>query len=134
MKVDQLCYKQDCNDIHCELNPQNYDYTLTFKPFFLDHLFCNQKDKQQNGAQFKDKIGIYKSSKLSIISRANAIIQPVTVVIELLTASIASATVLCTLLHVRIADVAVEVHRFAGVVPDWIKCLFFGLHITLLKH
>ena len=90
--------------------------------------------KEEHSTHFKHKVGVDEPPKVPIIGRSNAIIQPVTVMVELLAAPIATSTVLSPLLHVGIADVAVEIHGFASVVPDRIKSFLLGFQFSLLEH
>ena len=54
--------------------------------------------------------------------------------IEILTASIADATMLRSLLNIGIANVAIEVHWGTCVNPHGAEKLFFGFHLALLKN
>ena len=58
--------------------------------------------------------------------RANAIVQPLAVMIELLAAAIARAAVLRSLLHVGLTNVAEKFHVFARVFPDVLKNFSFA--------
>ena len=76
-------------------------------------------DEKENAAQRKCKICIYEASEISVVLCPNAIVQPVTMVVELFTTPVAATTVLGALLHVDITYVAVKVHWGAIVIPDW---------------
>lgn len=58
--------------------------------------------------------------------RANAIVQPLAVMIELLAAAIARAAVLRPFLHVGLTNVAEKFHVFARVFPDVLKNFSFS--------
>lgn len=58
--------------------------------------------------------------------RANAIIQPLAVMIKLLAAAIARAAVLRPLLHVALTNVAEKLHIFARVFPNFLKNFSFA--------
>lgn len=55
-------------------------------------------------------------------------------VVELFTAPVAAATVLGSLLHIGIADVAVQVHWGAIIIPDGSEELFMLLDLTLFEN
>ena len=79
----------------------------------------------------ENKVDVDQSTKILIVLRPDAIVQPMAVVIEFLAAAITGAAVLRLALYIGIADVAEEVHWFASIVPNSYKNLIFNLHFSL---
>ena len=75
----------------------------------------------------KCKEPIYQNSELPVIFRADAIVQPVAMVIKLRAAPVACTTMLCTFLYVNFANITEQLNWLSIVCSCDIK-----LHIMLI--
>lgn len=87
--------------------------------------------EQDNKAQFEYQVRVDQAAEVSVVFCPDAVVKPVAVVVELFAAPVTSATVLGSLLDEGVADVAVEVHWFAVVVPNRVKKLFVRFQFAL---
>ena len=88
-------------------------------------------DEKEYVGEIVGKIRRDEKSKVLVILLSYAIIEPVAVMVEITTTTIARATVLGALLYIGITNDAVVLDRFLRVWPDRRKLFFIHAHLTL---
>ena len=96
--------------------------------------------EDQNDDDLEDEVDVNEAPEVLIVLRPDAIVQPLTVVIELLTAAIAGPAVLRPRLHVGVAYVAEQIEWLTRVGPEQRElfaldaCFALSAHEDVCRH
>ena len=88
-------------------------------------------DEKEYVSEIVGKIRRDEKSKVLVILLSYAIIEPVAVMVEITTTTIARAAVLGALLYIGVTNDAVVLDRFLRVWPDRRKLFLVHAHLTL---
>jgi len=90
--------------------------------------------KHQHTREGVKEVGHDQAAEVLVVGHANAIVEPLAVVVELLAAAVAGAAVLSPLLDVGLANDAVVVDWLPRVEPHRLEGLLENFLLTLLLH
>jgi len=93
-------------------------------------------NEDKNTAQGEAQEGVDQAAEILIVGCADAVVQPLAMMVEFFAAPVARSAMLCVLLDISDANTAEEVHLRPGVLPDRSKRLLKMFKFSLLvnKH